>query len=222
MYSEFFSFNNDLEKFFSTKGELVTYEKGQHIVWGKEKSQWVFFLKSGLVRISFSLPNHTQRIIGYMVPGHVFAQTGSFINDPNGEVSFIAEAGENNIAAYRMKIQTFLKCLHTDPALMQDYTQMTLRNQMVLIERIVYQGEKGLYLKCVRWLLFMAKYYSITKGNKAEITIPLTQDVAAEFLHTTRESLNAVFGELKEQKLISIARKRVTILNVPRLRKLLS
>lgn len=206
--SEFFTYSELFENCFFEHGELVEYKKGQHIVWHKDKSEWVFFSQEGLVRVSFILPDDTSRIIGYFTPGMVFAQSGSFWGKNDGMLSYIAEIPTK---AYRMKRKTFLKCLQENPAGMQEYLNMTLRNQIFLIDRVVYQGEKGLLAKCVRWLLFMAKYYGKTKRNKCDLIVPLTQETVANFLGTTRESINVTLRGLESDGYIKLATKKITI-----------
>lgn len=214
--SSFFIYSKPFERLFLEHGERIQYAKEQRLIWGKDKSSWVFFLKSGFVCASFAHPQSTERIIGYFVPGHVFAQSGSFTGAHDGTLSYIAKTPS---VAYRMRHAAFLRLVHEDTSLMKEYLAMTLRNQVFLIDRIVYQGEKGLYRKCVRWLLFMAKYYGKPVGNGCQIEIPLTQNTAAEFMHTTRESLNGILHQLADAKLISIARKQLTIRSITRLRK---
>ncbi|MFN3188198.1 MAG: Crp/Fnr family transcriptional regulator [Candidatus Paceibacteria bacterium] len=215
--SEFFNFSQLFENCFFEHGELIEYKKGQHIVWQKDKSEWVFFSQEGLVRVSFTLLDKSHRIIGYFTPGAVFAQIGSFWGKHDGTLSYIAEIPTK---VYRMKRQTFLKCLKDNPDAMQEYLQMTLRNQIFLIDRVVYQGEKGLTAKCVRWLLFMAKYYGKSKGNRCEINVPLTQETAANFLNATRESINVTLRELEKEGYIELATKKITIKKMKELQAL--
>lgn len=216
--SKFFAFSHRFEDCFFEYGELVEYDKGQHIVWRNDKSEWVFFSQEGLVRVSFTLLDKSSRIIGYFPPGMVFAQSGSFWGEHDGTLSYTAELPTK---IYRMKRQVFLKCLKDSPETMQEYLNMTLRNQIYLIDRVVYQGEKGLYAKCVRWLLFMAKYYGKSKGVACEITVPLTQDTAANFLHATRESVNVVLKQLEREKHIVLSSKHIRIADTKKLQQLL-
>ena len=214
----FFPFATHSCDYFTENGELVSYEKGQHLVWKNDESAWVFFLVKGLVRASFSFSDDTHRILGYFVPGTVFAQSGSFINDP-GVLSYLAEGP---VTVLRVRRATFLKQLQSDIMLANEYLNITLRNQLVLVDRIVYQGEKGLRAKTVRWLLFMAKYYGTSSGNTCDITVPLTQETIANFLHATRESMNIELRNLEKESLVELATKRIRIIDLAGLKKILA
>lgn len=215
--SSYFTYSDKLEALFAENGELLSYAKGQHVVWQHEESEWVFFLVSGYVRVVSVTNGSPQRIIGFFVPGAVFAKTGSFINESDNALSYICE-GPCQI--YRLKKSVFLKQLHRNPLLCTDYMEMLLRNQHTLIARIVYQGEKHLQNKCLRWLEFMAKFYGTSgpQRHTVVITIPLNQTTIADFLHTTRESVNTTLRTLSQQGIISIERKQITIHDTRRLK----
>ncbi len=215
--SDFFQYSKDLEYLFLEQGQRIKYEKDQHLVWSQDDSDWVFFLEKGLVKVSFTLPDGTNRIIGYFVPGAIFAKSGSFINNPDGSISYTATT---NLTTLRMKSNKFRSFLRRHPDLMEEYMNMTLRNQIFLIDRVVYQGEKGLYLKCVRWLLFMAKYYGNKSGRGVNIFVPIKQETAADFLHTTRESTNVVLRKLEKAGFIKLATKSISIIDLRKLKQL--
>lgn len=216
--SSFFKRSPALEACFSEHGERITYDKNQHLVWKSDESAWVFMLASGLVRVSFSFDDGQQRVIGYFVPGVVFAQSGSFFAEHDGALSYIAEGP---VTVYRMKRSEFLLMLDTSNNHMcvREYLDMTLRNQIFLIDRIVYQGEKGLEAKFRRWLLFMVKYYGQKNDTTAEISVSLTQEMIADFLHTTRESVNVLLKESIQKRIIKIEKKKIVILDLARLEK---
>lgn len=214
--SSFFPYSKPFARLFKEQGEKVSYEKNQHLIWHNDASDWVFFLENGFVRASFTLPNNTDRILGYFVPGMVFAQSGAFMHERDGMLSYTANTSST---LYRMRHRKFLSLVREDTELLNEYLNMTLRNQLLLIDRILYQGEKGLYAKCVRWLLFMAKFYGEPAGRGCSIPIPLTQETVANFLHATRESVNGVLQQLVEEQCITTGHKRITITNVAKLRK---
>jgi CRP-like cAMP-binding protein len=207
------------EDFFLKHGDPVRYERGEHLVWHKDESIWVFFLLEGIVRISFSFSTGTRGTVGYFVPGSTFAQTGSFVADSDIHLEYIAET---KIFAYRIPRDIFLLQIDRDASFAQDLLNFTLRNQRILLERIMYQGEKGVYRKCIRWLLFMAKYYSKKESTGHKILVPITQDTAADFLYVTRESAGKVLANLEKKGLITFSKKYLSIPSSEKLSSLLT
>lgn len=207
------------EAFFKEHGEQLWYKKGQLLVWPNEQYPWVYFLVSGYVRSSFTLPSGTTRIIGFFRPGTTFAQSGSFFDDDGGKLEYVAETA---ISLYRIKRSDFFMHLDRDPEFAREYLDMVLRSRIYLIERIVYQGESGIERKFARWLLFMIKYYSVQEKTGCRILIPLTQTTIANFLHITRESANTTMRAFEKKKLLKIHKKHILVPNIDKLQKILS
>lgn len=206
--SEFFPFSTIHEQFFHKKGEALTYKKGQLLVRGKDPAPWVFFLDKGIVKVTFAAADGTERILGYFLPGMTFAQVGSFFSDPNGSLEYQATV---DCAVHRVSRSIFLKQLEHDTVFLSDYSKSIARNNIFLIERIVYQGENGVSAKCIHWLQFMAKYYGKKTKQGCLIDVPLTNYDIANFLHVTRESVNKILRQFEKAGQISINKKYITI-----------
>lgn len=215
----FFHFAKSHEQFFTDHGQRLVYKKQQCLVRPEDADPWVYYLDEGLVKASFSFVSGDERLIGFFVPGSTFAQSGSFYQDEGGGLEYLSVTP---VVAYRVARQVFLDRLQSDVSFSADYTQMLLKNQLFLIDRLTYQGEGSLQRKMMRWLLMMAKYYGHTdEDGGCFIDLPLTQEVIAAFLHVTRESISKAMAPFVRHKIIQIERKRIRILNVDILKELL-
>lgn len=202
--------------FFTRHGELINFRKDQFLVTADEPSKWMFLIKEGYVKTCYTLPDGNVRILGYFTPGVPFAQLGSFF----GMDSALEYQASVNTLAYRVPQELFFKELKTNKDFSDDYIQYLLRAQMHLADRIVYQGEKNVYKRTVRWLLFMNKYYGAANDKKKKswtIEVPLTQETAANFMYLTRESASKAFRELSKKKLITTKKKLITIPDIAKL-----
>lgn len=207
----FFDYQKTHEAFFKERGSKLIYKKGQYVVTPNEASPWVFFLVDGLVDASFSFSDGSKRIIGYFLPGMSFAQSGAFFSDSGGGLEYMVL---EQATIYRVPQKLFLEQLAKDIAFNAEYTNWLLKTQILLIERIVYQGENTIQNKLLRWLIFMAKYYGQPQKAGAVIEVPLTQDVIADFLHVTRESIGKEMRCLVSERLISTKAKTITIFDL--------
>lgn len=216
--TDFFTRPARIERTFREEGERIVYAKNQHLVWNKDESAYVFFMADGIAHAHFATADGTKRIIGYFVPGMTFAKKESFWGTVDETLSFTTDVPTT---IYRLKRTNFLQHLSTDQSFATEYTAQLLRMQVFYLDHIVSLGEKTLYLKCVRWLLLMAKCYGDGVNERIVINIPLTQDAIAGLLQTTRESTNVTLKELTAQGLIIMEHKHITIPNVTKLQKLL-
>jgi CRP-like cAMP-binding protein len=217
MYGTFFDYQQAHADYFKAHGQAVRFKKGHYIVTPMEESPWVYFLSEGVVNASFAFTSGAERLIGFFLPGMSFAKSGSFFQDSGGDLEYIACS---NVTLYRIAASEFFEQLQTNSAFNQEYLTWVLKTQILLIERVVYQGETTIYRKYLRWLLFMAKYYG-TGDEQVEIQIPLTHDTVANFLHMTRESINRVTNRVISEGLISVEKKYITIHNQTAIQNLL-
>lgn len=212
-----FKFSHNHKKYFSKNGDKVTYDRGHLIVDKFSKSQYVFFLDEGIIKASIrSKNNNNENIIGYFFPGATFAQSGSFFEDSSNSLDY--EVVENS-SLYRLERDEFLKNLEDDNSFALAYLETVLINNLFLIERINYLGEKNALAKLTNWILFMNKFYGLEVGDKRMIPISITQDSIASFIGTTRESVNKSLVTLKDKSLIKIQKKKIVIYSIEKLKK---
>lgn len=186
----------------------MLYKKGYCLVRPEDENPWIYFLQSGLVKVSFAFNTGEERLVGYFIPGQTFAQSGSFYADEGGGLEYVA--AEDTIV-YRISKEAFFSQLKTDPNFNADYIQILLKNQIFLIDRIVYQGESTVDRKMLRWLIFMSKYYCDHTEKGCRISVPLTHDDIANFLHITRESAGKALNKLAKRKLVTLDKKHIVI-----------
>jgi CRP-like cAMP-binding protein len=215
--SQFFQSLEHHHTYFKKYGQLVTYRKNEYLANSHDPNNWVFFLVSGLVCVGFSTESGEDKLIGYFLPGMTFAQSGSFFDEFSTVQLDYKACDESSVL--RVDRKQFLASIKGDNNLSEDYVNALLRNQIFLIERIVYQSEKGVYNKCVRWLLFMAKFYGQKTSSGIKIITPITQETAANFMNVTRESAASALITLKNKSLISTRRKHLTIHSLASLEK---
>ena len=204
--------------FFIKHGQKVQYPKNQIFVSPSDPSQWVYFLVEGMVKVSFSLRDGSEQIMGYFWPGSVFAQSRSFYENDGGGLIFQALYPST---LYRVHQKVFFQQLKTSLEFAAEYIQQLQINQIFLVERALYQGEHSVQRRCVRWLLFMARYYGEPTKQGDRLIMPLTQETVANFLHSSRESAGKTLQALIKDGYIAITKKRITIKDSAGLKQLL-
>lgn len=214
----FFGYSKSQEDYFAKNGQRIVYGNKRYIVTSTDNDQWVYFLKEGLVRVSYTLLDGKERLIGYFVPGVTFAKSGSFFDSPDGTLEYTTR---DKSVLYRLPQDKFTSELKKNEKLSSDYMNMVLRNQIYLIDRVVYQGENGIHRKLLRWLLFMAKYYGDVNNDSAQIVFSLSQEEIANFLHVTRVSVNNILGFYTSNGVIDIKGRKINITSIERIKKLL-
>ncbi|MDF2854698.1 MAG: Crp/Fnr family transcriptional regulator [Neobacillus sp.] len=76
---------------------------------------------------------------------------------------------------------------------------------------LVLNGKRGALFST---LIRMTNSYGVHKDNEILIDLPLTNQELANFCGTSRESTNRILSELKKDKIISVKKGKITILNL--------
>lgn len=193
------------EALFEEKGKKSSYKKGQLLMHRDEESPWIFFVHSGYVKLAFTNDGADERVLGFAVPGMPLAQGGSFHSLPHLNLEYEAHT---DCVVSRMAMKEFMQELSSDTDLFMEWHNRILQNHTMFIERILYSGERDPKVRVMGWLLGMDRYYSNTRSDgKRAVEIPMTQDIIAGFTHLSRESVNKILQELKQQGLIEINNK---------------
>jgi CRP-like cAMP-binding protein len=80
---------------------------------------------------------------------------------------------------------------------------------------LVLHGKRGALFST---LIRMSNSYGIQKGDEILIDLPLTNQELANFCGTSRESTNRILSDLKKDKIISVKKGKISILNIQYLR----
>ncbi len=215
----FFKYAKLQGEYFYQQGQKLNYAKNRYLVTMHDENTSIYFLISGNVRVSFSLVDGSERIIGYFLPGMIFAQSGSFYGDEGGALEYKAVSP---VTVLRLPRQDFLAELKANQQLNAEYIDILFRNQIFLIDRVVYQGEHNVDKKFLRWLLFLVKYYAEEIDGKLRVMVPMSQDDMANFLHVTRVSINKAISYFTKQDLIGRDGKYLIIHDVQAIKHALS
>ena len=206
-------------KFFMGAGKRIEYPKGRIMSWSDDQQSWAYFLDAGFIRTSCSYIDGSENILGYLRPCSTFSQTStSFNHGGRVEMEFYAT---QDCVIYRVKLEDFWNELQTNQAFSNDYLVMQLRDEMMMVDHIIWLGEHDLERRFIRWLLMIAKFYGEAEGNGILITVPQTHTKVAAWMSIRRETAGKLIRKYSESGHISLKAKSLHITNLKQLENLL-
>jgi len=207
--SDFHSYAHAQYAYFQKHSRRTVYKKGQLLVRREEQSPWMFFIESGYVKMMFTNETGEERVLGFGLPGMAIAQSGSFYTLPHFELEY---AAHTDCIVWRIPRDDFIAAMRADSILFGEWHERILQNHNMLVERVLYLGERNPKARVLAWLLGMARYYSVVqRDGSILVEIPMTQDIIASFTGLSRESTNRVFAELRAANLVRIQRHHLII-----------
>lgn len=185
------------------------YKKGEQIISEYEEAQGVFFVYSGIVKLTKQDEHGNEIITCIKKKGEIFAEaclfnaegmcypaTATMIQE--GEVYFLnTDDLEQELAlSPEMSVQIIR------------YMSEQLRDMTSILRDIALLD---VYMKTIRTLERLAEKFGANRCNKMYIELPITVQEFSTLVGTSRESVSRVFSKLKKDGIIEIKGKTIVI-----------
>lgn len=195
-----------------THGRIRRYASKQYLYFSGDEGNTVYFLISGRVRL-YLMSEYTEKIIRVLNPPVFFPEI-ILDGKPYPHAALCIE--ETEVLA--IDRQTFMRFLENNPSLL-----MIFFREVALDLRRSYRQIRNLSLGDARLrlgakLFALAHVHGQQLKNGVMITIPLSATELAGMCSLARESVSRILAELKEEAIIEIKKKNITVLDMERLR----
>jgi CRP-like cAMP-binding protein len=192
-----------------------TYARGQDIIAQGEKVEDIHLVLTGLAARSKVLRNGDRQLMALLVPGDLC----------DLEV-FVLEAMDHSIVAIAqttcvlIPAKVIRELLTESSTLTQALWWSTMIDSAILREWIVDQGKRDAFERIAHLCYEMLVRYRVV-GQTTDDTIPfhLTQEDLSDAMGVTPIHANRMLMKLREDGLISLKSKVLTVLDAPRLKK---
>lgn len=185
------------------------YKKGDRVISEYEKAQGVFFVLSGIVKLTKQDDQGNEIITCIKKQGEIFA-----------EASLFNEPGTTYPATATMLQDGEVYFLNTD-----DLEQELLLSPEMAVQIIRYMSGQlrdltsimrdlallDVYMKTLRTLERLAEKFGANRCNKMYIELPITVQEFSTMVGTSRESVSRVFSKLRKDGIIEIKSKTIVI-----------
>lgn len=193
----------------STRAKKVHYKKGKYIFHETDEAKAIYFVKRGIIKVKKTNPLGKELIV-------CIKQTGDIL----AESSLFCEPG----ALYHETAQALLDS-EVIVITNSDLEDVMAVNPTSSIEMIRFMGEQlhsftsqlidltllDVYSKTLKTLERLAREFGCKTNNEVIIEIPLSIQELANIIGATRESVSRVFAKLREQDVVTINNKSISI-----------
>ena len=192
-----------------------TFTRGDVLVHEGDPSDALHLVASGRLAVQVSTTRGDSATINVLGRGAYFGEVSLLDGgSPRRTASVVAlEAAET----LSLGASTFRQLRARHPAVQELVLTLLARRVDELSDRLVEALYSGLDERIHRRLVELAGIYA--DGTTTAVTIPLTQDQLAELVGAARPSVNQVLQRLVAQGVIELGRGRMSVLDLPRLRR---
>lgn len=189
------------------------YQPRQVIFYEGNKPFGLYCISSGKVKIYKIDPDGHQQIVRLAGPGDVIGYR-CLLSDQ--AYSATAETLEDAEVCFVDK-NTFLHVLETHPSTAFHVMSALATDLGRAEQQIVNLTHKNIRERLAELFLVFEKKYGEKVGKNVRLNILLTREELAELIGTTQESLIRLISEFKQDGLIAVDGRAITLLNIPKL-----
>jgi CRP/FNR family cyclic AMP-dependent transcriptional regulator len=185
------------------------YKKGEQIISEYEEAKGVFFVLSGIVKLTKQDEQGNEIIVCIKKKGEIFA-----------EACLFNHKAKCYPATARMIQAGTIYFLNTD-----DLEAELIKSPELAVQMIRYMSEQlrdmtsilrdvallDVYAKTIKTLERLAGRFGSKVSNRMHIEIPLTVQEIASLVGTSRESISRVLSRLKKDEVIKVQGKKIII-----------
>jgi CRP-like cAMP-binding protein len=155
------------------------------------------------------LPDGARQIMDFILPGQIFGLQACLFRRSLYSVATITDASLSTIP-FAMVDNVF----EQNPALSKALFWSAVRETAVLGERLTDAARRSAYERVCHFLLeLFVRLYEIGLTDSTTFFLPLTQELIGDAVGLTTVHVNRTFRSIREDKLISIDGKSITVLD---------
>jgi CRP-like cAMP-binding protein len=195
---------------------MLEVKRGTRIYLAGDPSDQIFLLKSGVVKISMAVPDKRQVILAFLHSGDIFGELAMVEDAPRDH---IAEAYEDCVIC-AMNRDTMLRVIQETPEIGFQITKLIGLRLKTFRSRIEELLCKSANSRVAHALLELADRHGVPDMDGVLIPLRLSQGDLGRLVGLSRETVNAILQELREQNLVVMDRRSIRLRDQNRLRNI--
>lgn len=198
----------EMSELIKASEKIIKFKKGTFLFREGQEAKEMFIILSGKVQISKMNAEGKELYLRLCNKNDIVGELTLFTVGPrylfNARVVEEGEAAAINIENLEQTLFNNSQLAYQFLKWMNDHIRKTITK----FRDLVLHGKKGaLYSTLIR----LSNSYGIQKDDGIHINVPITNQDLANYCGTARESVSRMLGELRDEGIISIYRKRIII-----------
>lgn len=191
-----------------------TFRRGEVVYSPHQPGESVMVLASGRVKIHDLTLEGRETILAFIEEGELFGELALFDGDARHEYAEAVE--QSQVLVLPREDLTALLESRADLALsVTKLIGLRRRRIETRLRNLLFLSSRA---RMVHILLELSEAHGDRAGSRVELRFPLSHQDVANLIGVTRETATLALGQLQADRLVAVSRKRIVILDLPRLR----
>ncbi|CAM4003445.1 Crp/Fnr family transcriptional regulator [Mesobacillus thioparans] len=200
--------NYEISELIKASEKVIKFKKGTFLFREGQEAKEMYIILSGKVQVSKMNAEGKELYLRFCKKNDIVGELTLFTIGPR--YLFNAKVVEDGEAA-AINIENLESILFNNSQLAYQFMKWMndhIRRTITKFRDLVLHGKKGaLYSTLIR----LSNSYGIKKSDGIYINVPITNQDLANYCGTARESVSRMLGELRDEGIISINKKRIII-----------
>ncbi|GAA4616779.1 Crp/Fnr family transcriptional regulator [Saccharopolyspora hordei] len=199
-------------------GAVRRFAPGESLCRQGDSSQHVYVLLAGSLEIVTDVRTGYESVLAVRGPGDIVGELAAVDGRPRSATMRALE----HVEALVVPAERFAALCQSRPGPAWALLLVVTGRLRELSQQHADHGGRPVLQRLVALLLDLAGRYGVAAGSAVTIAIPITQKSMAGLISASRESVVRVLADLRRRRLVTTARRRLTILRPDALEQLLS
>jgi CRP-like cAMP-binding protein len=187
----------------------IELKKGEFLFWENDSADYVYFVKSGNLKIFKTSVNGNETIFDIYDPDS-FVALGVLFNEPKAYPASCSSVNESVI--YALKADVLEDAIVAHPISAKKwiaYMNKRLTTVQKKLSDQIFSDSVERFRKIIKY--FQSKYPTRQDGKYLKVSIPITKQEMSEIMNVRRETLSRILSSLKDQNLCEITYKELIV-----------
>ena len=191
---------------------ILNYERSDFLFRKGEQAEYIYFVQSGFIQLFRSSLDHKEHSLIVLGAGEWIgyrdALSGGFYQHDARSL--------RQTTVYRFPNSSLSLAMKENPTFMSVLIQEMIKGWTESEERIYTLNGRRIYERLAEFLLKLEKREFANKEEKSipiELSLPITRQVLASLLGTTKESIIRALSDFKNRGWIDVYRDKIFLLN---------
>ena len=196
---------------------LQPYQPGQHLFHAGDKSSSIFAVRSGALKSYCITADGDEQVLGFALPGELVGLDGlageSFSSTTVAlETSSICELPFNRLE----------ELCHSLPGLQRQMLRLVGKEITADQQLLMLLGQRNAEERLASFLLSLSSRYKERGLSAHEFNLPMSRQDIGNYLGLAIETVSRLFAHFQEDKLLTVNRKQIRIIDYPRLKSIVN
>lgn len=206
---------DDMEKLDAVIEQIKPLHKNDYLFREGDKSSGVFAVRSGSVKTLVESPNGDEQIVGFHMPGELLG-LDAFMDNVHTCTAIALET----TSVCSMPVDKLDKLCMSLPSLHGQMRRIMGKEVTEEHRMLLMLGKMSAEEKVATFLLSVSKRMAERHWKATEFVLSMPRQDIANYLGLAVETVSRLFAHYQEQGVIEVDRRRISILDMNRLRQI--